>query len=180
MLELTIPEIDLYDDKTQTFIHYDSVDVQLEHSLLSISKWESKWHKVFLSKDAKTEEETIDYIRCMLLTPNIDPEMLKYLPLEAAKKINEYIEDPMTATWFSDKGKQGGSREIITSELIYYWMISLQIPFECENWHLNRLLTLIHVCDVKNSPKKKMSKADLMRRNTALNNARRAKYNTKG
>ena len=125
--------------------------------------------------------ESNDYVQCMTLTKNVDPMVYQALPPEVIKQINEYIDAPMTATWFSDKnGKSRHSREIITSQIIYYWMIACEIPFECEKWHLNRLMTLIHVCNVKNQPKKKLGKSELGNRNTALNKARRAKMHSRG
>ena len=125
--------------------------ILLEHSLVSLAKWESHWKKPFLSKDQKTRAETIDYIRCMTLTANVNREFYNTLTQENINAVNAYINDSMTATTFYDGGKtKSPSREIITAELIYYWMVSLQIPFECQNWHLNRLLTLIRVCNIKN------------------------------
>ena len=181
MLQVVIPGIELYDEESQEFISTKEQTLQLEHSLVSLSKWESKWCKPFLSKDIKTREETIDYIRCMTITQNVDPNVYKFIPDEKIEEINKYIDAPMTATWFSeDKGGKGGGRETITNELIYYWMISLNIPFDCQKWHLNRLLTLVRVCNVKNQPPKKMSRRDVMSRNAALNAARRKQLNTKG
>ena len=180
MLELDLPKLELYDPVTNTFFNSDEVHLKLEHSLVAVSKWESKWHKPFLTKDEKTSEQMQDYVRCMTLTKDVDPLVYKFLPAFAVVEINKYIEDPMTATWFSKTETKRPNRETITAELIYYWMIQCEIPFECQYWHLNRLLTLIHVCDVKNAPAKKMSKGELMRRNTALNAARKSKYNTRG
>lgn len=136
---------------------------------------------MFLSRTKElSQEETIDYIRCMTITQNVPPEIYKVLTQENIDEITAYIENPMTATYFSNT--QGGppNREQITSELIYYWMISLNIPIKCEKWHLNRLLTLIRVCNVKNQPPKKMGKKALMSRNAALNAARRKQLNTTG
>ena len=178
MLLLTIPPIEMFNEKTSEFVYSKETKISLEHSLVSLSKWESKWNKPFLSKDNKTLEETIDYIRCMTITQNVDPEVYFRLTDENINTINKYIESPMTATTFSDNGHS--SREIITSELIYYWMSSLNIPMECQKWHLNRLLTLIRVCNIKNAPAKKMSRREIMNRNAALNAARRKKLNSTG
>lgn len=180
MLQITIPSTELWDEENQEFITTREYVLQLEHSLVSISKWESKWNKVFLSKEEKTYEETIDYIKCMTITQNIPDEAYRYITKANVDQIDKYITAPMTATWFAKENPTGGSREKITSELIYYWMIALNIPFECQKWHLNRLLTLIRVCNVKNTPPKKMSKRSLMQRNAALNAARRQQYNTTG
>lgn len=178
MLLLTIPPIEMFNEKTNEFVYSKETKISLEHSLVSLSKWESRWNKPFLSKDNKTLEETIDYIRCMTITQNVDSDVYFRLTDDNINTINKYIESPMTATTFSDNGRN--SREIITSELIYYWMISLNIPMECQRWHLNRLLTLIRVCNIKNTPPKKMSRREIMDRNAALNAARRKKYNSTG
>ena len=154
--------------------------LQLEHSLVSLSKWESKWCKPFFSKQEKTYEETIDYIKCMTITQNVKDDVYTRLTNDNVMQINKYIEAPMTATTFSKDANGKGGKEIITSELIYYWMIALNIPFECQKWHINRLLTLVRVCNVKNEPSKKMSKKDIMSRNRALNAARRKQLNSKG
>lgn len=180
MLQITIPSTEMYDETTNEFKRTKEYVLQLEHSLVSISKWESKWNKVFLSKDDKTYEEVIDYIKCMTITQNIPDEAYRYLTKDNIDQIEKYISAPMTATWFSNEKKTGVNREKTTSELIYYWMIALNIPFECQKWHLNRLLTLIRVCNIKNAPPKKMSKSALMKRNAALNAARRQQYNTSG
>lgn len=181
MLPITLPEgTDLWDEKKEEFIPGKKQTILLEHSLVSISKWEAKWHKAFLGKQEKTYEEVLDYIRCMTVTQNVDPVVYNRLTNEDIQKINDYIENPMTATVLNDRNQKGGNRETLTSELIYYYMIALNIPFECEKWHLNRLITLIRVCDVKNTPPKKMSGREIMSRNAALNAARRKKFNTKG
>ena len=182
MLQITIPSTEFWDERKEEFIYEKEKTLQLEHSLVSISKWESKWHKAFLTNKEKTTEEIIDYIKCMTITQNVDPNVYSRITNKIIQEIYEYINDPMTATVLNDRNRQGGggSRETITSELIYYWMIALNIPFECKKWHLNRLLTLIRVCEVKNAPPKKMSKSDLMSRNAALNAARRKQFNTKG
>ena len=180
MLRITIPAVEQWDEAKQEFIYTKEQTLSLEHSLVSLSKWESKWCKAFLTKDEKTFEETLDYIKCMTLTQNVDPEVYNYLTNGNIKEINEYIEAPMTATYFSDEKTSKISREQVTAELIYYWMIAFNIPFECQKWHLNRLLTLIKVCNIKNQPPKKRSKKDIMSRNAALNAARRKRLNTKG
>ena len=154
--------------------------LQLEHSLVSLRKWESKWCKPFLSSDQKTLEETIDYIKCMTLTQNVSPETYRFLTDNNIKEINDYISAPMTATTFSGNEQKKAGREIITAELVYYWMIALQIPFECQKWHLNSLLTLIRVCNIKNQPPKKRSKHDTMSRYAQMNAARRQQLNSKG
>lgn len=179
MLPITIPGFEYFDEKTGKIITVKSQDLQLEHSLVSISKWESKWKKPFLADKAKTKEETIDYIRCMTLTQHVDPLVYNGVTYNNIQAVNNYIADPMTATTF--KKKQGkSSSSVITSEIIYYWMISLEIPMECQKWHLNRLLTLIRVCDEKSQPGKKMSKRDVMNQYKSLNAARRSKYGTRG
>lgn len=179
MLTINIPDREWFNDATQEFITVKGTTLQLEHSLVSLSKWEAKWNIPFLSKDEKTLEQTLDYIRCMTITQNVNPMVYEQLSEENIKQINKYINSSMTATTFSNLNNNS-SREIITSELIYYWMISLNVPMECQKWHLNRLLTLIRVCNAKNAPAKKMSARDIMSRNSALNAARRKKYNTKG
>lgn len=180
MLHITIPSVELWDEKQEEFINTKEQTLQLEHSLVSVSKWESKWCKVFLSKKEKTYEETIDYIKCMTITQNVNPDIYKYLTRENIEQINDYITAPMTATWFSDDKSRSSGSEQVTSELIYYWMIALNIPFECQKWHLNRLLTLIRVCNIKNKPAKKMSRSDILRRNASLNAARRKQLGSNG
>lgn len=180
MLQITIPAVELWDERKQEFVTTKEQTLQLEHSLVSISKWESKWCKPFLSKQEKTFEETLDYIKCMTITQNVDPEVYNYLTNKNIEEINNYINAPMTATYFSDDKIAKTSREQITAELIYYWMIALNIPFECQKWHLNRLLTLIKVCNIKNQPPKKRNRKEIMSRNTALNAARKKQLNTKG
>lgn len=180
MLQITIPSVELFDERKQEFVYVKGQTLKLEHSLVSISKWESKWCKAFLSKTEKSFDETIDYIKCMTITQNVDPEIYKYLTQENIKQVNEYISAPMTATTFAPDKSGTGGRETITSELIYYWMIALNIPSKYETWHLNRLLTLIRICNIKNTPPKKRSKRDIMSRNAALNAARRAQMGTNG
>lgn len=174
-----VPAVELFDQKTNTFRYTKATDLHLEHSLVSISKWESKWHVPFLTKKEKTPEQMRDYIKCMTITQNVSDDVYLSLNENHIKAIADYIDNPMTATTIS-KTSQPPNREIITSELIYYWMFSYGIPMECQKWHLNRLITLINVFSVKNSPPKKMSKNELMARNRALNEQRRAKLNSKG
>lgn len=181
MLKITIPSIELYDEANQEFVTSKEQTIVLEHSLVSLSKWESKWCKPFLSNDDKTLAETIDYVECMTVTQNVDPILYKGLTNENLKDVSEYIDLPMTATTIQiDKQKKPLKKEIITSEIIYYWMIAMTIPLECQKWHLNRLLTLINVCNIKNKPKEKMSKNETIARNKALNEERRKKLNTTG
>ncbi len=178
MLTVTIPPIESYDEIKEEFNTLKGAVLLLEHSLVSLSKWESKWCKPFLLKEDKSYEETADYIACMTITQNVDQAVYQTIPNSIIEQVNEYIDRPMTATVIRQRTK--GSREIITAEIIYYWMIALQIPFECQKWHLNRLLTLINVCNIKNGPQKKMSQRDVMRRNSELNAARRNSLNSKG
>ena len=180
MLQITIPATEEWDEARQVFVYAQEQTIQMEHSLISLSKWESKWCKSFFSKQEKTYEETLDYIKCMTLTQNVKDDVYNRLTRKNVEEINKYIEAPMTATYFANDQKAGPSREVITSELIYYWMIALNIPFECQKWHLNRLLTLIKVCNIKNQPPKKMSRREIMSRNSALNAARRQQMNTRG
>lgn len=173
MLRITIPAREQYDEINNEFIVSEEQTLELEHSLVALSKWESKWHKPFLTKDIKTEEELIDYVRCMTLTENVDPHVYNLLTNEHMTAINNYMEDSSTATWFSKKGAGKNTGEQTTNELLYYQMIALNIPMECENWHLNRLLTLIRICNEKNQPNKKMSKRDTLNQYRSLNAARR-------
>lgn len=180
MLRITVPSNELWDDKKEEFVFVKEQTLQLEHSLVSLSKWESKWCKPFLGRHEKTDEEVLDYIRCMTLTQNVSPDVYYRLTTENIQKINDYIDAPMTATVFYHDEQFKPNREKVTSELIYYWMIALNIPFECQKWHLNRLLTLIEVCNIKNAPPKKRSRSEIMSRNAALNAARRKQLHTKG
>lgn len=179
MLKITIPATEMWDGTR--FIYTEERTLQLEHSLVSLQKWESKWCKPFLSKEGLTSEETIDYIRCMTITQNVPPEVYNALTDDNIKAVEEYINKPMTASWFSE-GKKGGktSNEAVTAELIYYWMISLQIPPEYRKWHLNQLITLLRVCSSKNAPQKKMSRKATINQYAALNAARKKKLNTHG
>lgn len=180
MLRIIVPALELWDEEKGEFVYRKEQPLQLEHSLFSLSKWESKWKKPFLGKEEKTSEETLDYVRCMTVTQNVDPEVYSRLSNDNIRQINEYINDPMTATTFSQRGRRKNNRETITNELIYYWMVSYNIPPEYQKWHLNRLLTLIQVCTVKNEKPKSRSKREIMAENAAINAARRKQFGTKG
>lgn len=180
MLNITIPAVELWDERTKEFVYVKSQTLSLEHSLVSISKWESKWHKAFLTKAEKTPEETIDYIKCMTLTQNVPPEVYSYLTNENIMEVNRYIDDPMSASSVPDEKGPSNSREQVTSELIYYWMVALNIPFECKKWHLNRLLMLIRICNHKNQPPKKTSQRDRYKNHKAINAANRKRFHSKG
>ena len=179
MLQVTIPEAEYFDSEKNIFIYIKQQILTLEHSLVSISKWEQKWNKPFMETDIKTHEESKDYIKCMTLTQNVDPIIYDYIPESIYREIDAYISAPMTATKFREDNNSK-NKEIITSELIYYWMITLGIPFECRKWHLNTLIALIKVCEIKNTPPKKMSKNEIMSRNAELNAKRRAAMHSKG
>lgn len=193
MLKIIVPKLTAsrYDPEKEIFLDVDDpsnkeVVLWLEHSLFSLSKWESKWHKPFLRKDGFEGEEFIDYVRMMTVWPKQVPEEVYYrLTNENQKEIVAYIGDPMTATTFSkhknsrDGNAKSPGRQQVTAELLYYSMIAYNIPFECEKWHLNRLMTLIHVCEIKNNPQK-MSKKDQVSQTKALNAARRAKHHSRG
>ena len=189
MLQIIIPEREYFDDQRQEFVYTKKHTLLLEHSLISISKWEAKWKKPFLSNTTeRTVEESKDYIRCMNLSSNWDDSIFNDITTNEMKQIADYIDDKMTATWFNDKNVQQGNGakrpsgrgQVITSELIYYWMISYGIPFECQKWHINRLLTLIRICQIKNAPAKKMKKKDLYAMNRELNESRKRQLGTRG
>jgi hypothetical protein len=182
MLQLTIPAHEYYNQRTGEFGYTHDTTIQLEHSLVSISKWESKWRKPYLGNEQKTRTQYIDYIRCMTITQNVDPMVYGFITDKQFKQIDDYINAPMTATWFSEKpGNRPPTKPIvITSEIIYYWMIALNIPVEFQKWHLNRLLTLIRVCNEKNAPARKRDKKAMLEERRALNDARRKRLNTRG
>lgn len=188
MLPIEIPDSEMWDpnyvnekgEKIGRFIPVKATVLNLEHSLVSISKWEAKWHKPFLNGEKNTEE-TLDYIRCMTITQNVDPNVYQCLTRENIEKITKYIEDPATATVFKETRNSPKSREIITSEIIYYWMISYNIPVEiCQKWHLNRLLALIRVFNIKNAPPKKRSQSEIIRDYAHINEMNRKRFNSKG
>lgn len=180
MLQIEIPTVELFDDANQEFINIKGRVLNLEHSLISLSKWESKWKVPFIETKNLSIEQTIDYVRFMTIDKNVDPNVYQALTQENIDAVTDYIQDSMTATWFNDRGGKI-NREIITAEIIYYQMIALNIPFECQKWHLNRLLTLIKVCNIKNSGKdQKMRRQDIYEQNRSLNEQRRKAMNTKG
>jgi hypothetical protein len=180
MLYLEIPGGEYFNDNTQEFSYDDPVTLTMEHSLLSLSKWESIWNKPFMTTDEKTIEETISYAQCMTINKVSDDVWSRFTQRQA-NIMQEYIEANKSATTFHEPdAKKGPSREIVTTELIYYWMVAYQIPFEAEKWHLSRLMALIRIAGIKNQKEKKMSKKDVMSRNAALNRARRAKAGTNG
>jgi len=180
MLTIVVPGVEMFDEESQEFVTRDDVTLELEHSLVSLSKWESIYEKPFLGKEEKAVEEVFEYIKLMTLTPNVPEQVFSKLSETNIMAINGYIDAKMTATWFSEAPGAPQSRDVITSELIYYWMISFQIPFECETWHLNRLFTLIRVCNIKQAKPKKMSRAEIAARNRELNAQRRKQLGTTG
>lgn len=184
MLQIVIPEQEKYDEASEEFIKVKKTTLKLEHSLLSVKKWESRWHKPYLGNEDKTIPEILDYISCMSLNrESIDPMVYRCLTEENIQMIVEYIKDPMTATWFSNNTRIGASNkrgEIVTAEVIYYWMVTLQVPVEFEKWHLNQLLTLLKVINIKNGGEKKMSAKDAAIERKMLNEQRKAKYKTRG
>lgn len=179
MLKIHVSGSEIFDEFSEEFIIVKATDLVLEHSLISVSKWESKWHKPFLKDEKKSDEELLDYIRCMTLTQNVDPHVYLSLSRENIDQILSYINDSMTATTFS-KINGSPNHEIYTSELIYYYMITAGVPIDCQKWHLNRLLTLLKICGIKTSKQKPMTKAAIMKQNSAINAARRAKTGSKG
>lgn len=189
MLEITIPKqhYEFYNESENEFSVVDvkETTIQMEHSLISLKKWEQKWQKPFLNNDQKSKEEQIDYFRCMTLSKNIDPNVYNWIPIDELNKIMEYIKNPMTATtiWFRGNktiGAQKNQNETVTAELIYYWMIALMIPIEFEKWHLNQLLTLIQVVNIKNGKDQKLDKVTAAKERDRLNAKRRAMLKSKG
>lgn len=181
MLIITIPGTELFDQGTETFLESKEATLKLEHSLISISKWESIWKKPFLGSGTKSREETISYVKCMTISPSVDDNVYNSINNQSIEVINSYIENSMTATTFNKATiTSSGRTPTITSELIYYWMVVMNIPFDCEKWHLNRLLTLINIYDLKNGSKKKMSRKEIFAQQRLLNEKRKAELNTKG
>jgi hypothetical protein len=182
VLRITIfPHGELFDASSGTFKKAgDGYVMDLEHSLISVSKWEEKWEVPFLADTEKTDEQVMDYVKCMVVGPEPPPEIWARLTADHVKAIQDHISAKKTATWFSKKKPSGPAREIITSELIYYWMVTHNIPPEYQNWHLSRLLTLIEVCNVKNAPAEKKDPKTAAAERRALNDARRKQHNTTG
>jgi len=180
MLTITLLGIEMFDEDEQEFVTRGDIVLELEHSLVSLSKWEAIHEKPFLGDVDKTPEETYAYIKAMTLTPGVPEEVYQKLSHENLEAINTYINARMSATWFSEVPGASKSREIITAELVYYWMTQFQIPFECERWHLNRLFTLIRICNLKQTKPKKMGRAEAAARNRELNAQRKAQLGSTG
>ncbi len=181
MLTIRVGETEAYDEEKQEFVKVGGTPLHLEHSLVSLSKWESIHEEAFLGSKPKTPEQVLSYIECMVVGEIPRGEIFQELTEANIAAINAYIDRKMTATWFSDQPGVPRTREIITSELIYYWMTAFHIPFECETWHLNRLFTLIRICNIKQDNKpKKMSRAEVAERNRKLNKERQQQFGTKG
>lgn len=180
MLVVEVPVKEVFNEETSEFEVVETFTLEMEHSLASLSKWESFFEKPFLTNAEKTDEEVLFYIKAMTLTPDVPPEIFLRLSKSNVEAINNHISAKMTATWFSDNNNRTNSRETITAEILYHMMIALNIPFECQYWHLNRLLTLIKVCNLKNAPQKKIPKSEMLSRQRALNAQRRAKLGSSG
>lgn len=182
MLKIIIAGEESFDEENQMFVFLDEpVCLVLEHSLLSLSKWESEFEKPFLSADQKTPEETNAYIKAMILTPDYPEDIILKLTKKNQTEINDYIGSNYSATTFGKaQAVKRGRPEVITSELIYYWMVSYNVPFECEEWHLNRLFNLLQVCNIKNSKQKKMPKREAAAMQRDLNAKRKAELGTSG
>lgn len=179
MLRIIVPGGEYYDSSKQEFLYSKDTELQMEHSLISVSKWESRWHKAYNTKREKTAEELLDYFKCMTIN-RVDQEVYDRLTTKNIEDIINYINEPMTAVYFPTHEDQRGSGDVVTSEVLYYYMVTLGIPFECEKWHLNRLIALIEVCSIKTASPKKMSKSQIARRNSKINAARRKMNKSKG
>lgn len=181
MLIVTIPSLELFDERTSMFVNTEEIELQMEHSLVTLSEWESKWEQPFLKPEPKTTEQTYSYLQIMVRNRNVSIEEIKRLPDSEIEKINDYIESKMTATWFNEMASsRPASREMVTNELIYHWMVALNVPWEAEHWHLNRLITLLRVIDAKNQKPKKMPRNEQLARQRELNAQRKAKLGTNG
>ena len=180
MLQLFIPKAEYWDEKKEEFVYVGKdVTLKLEHSLISISKWEAKWHVSFFQSE-KTNEMLLSYIECMTLNSDVDQSIYLRLTKEHYDQINKYLSDSMTASTVKDIKKHPRTNEILTSELIYYYMIQYGIPVEFEKWHINRLIMLIKICGAKGDSGAKMSRSEIFKQNKALNEARKAKWHTRG
>lgn len=180
MLTIEVPLGEGYDEEKEEFVVTSSFKLELEHSLVSLSKWESKFEKPFLSDKEKTLEETLWYVKAMTLTPNVPDDIYEKLTKENVESISDYINGKQTATWFREDNKKSFNQEIITGEIIYYWMLTLNVDKACDNWHLNRLITLIRVTNEKNAPPKKVSRAEMARQRSELNRKRLAQSTNRG
>lgn len=187
MKTITIPGALFFNEEDNSFIQTKEVTIDIEHSLHALSKWECKWHSAFFGNDKKTNEQILDYVRCMTLTEGVDPNVYRFIPANILEEIGKYMEDSMTSIDWNAQQKRKSTKtygkphqETVTSELIYFWMIDCGIPPEYEYWHLNKLLSLIKMCYLKRTPPKKMSKNELLSRNASLNAARRKALNTTG
>ena len=180
MLRITIKGDEYFNEETQEFSNKGDVVVDLEHSLVSLSKWESKYQVPFLSSLDKTSEQMLDYLRFMVVSKRVDPNVMYFISEENMQEIQAYIDSKESATTFGEMPERKGPAETITAELVYYWMVAFNIPFECQHWHLNRLFALIRICNIKNSPPKKMSKHEISRKYHELNEKRKAELGTNG
>lgn len=179
MLEITIPGGERWSDRENRFYYPKETTIRLEHSLVSLSKWEAKWEIPFIGNRNLTYEQNCDYVQCMNMTQNVSSEVFEFIPPETLAEIRQYVDKKMTATTISNTtGRK--SRETVTSEVIYCWMTELGIPFECQKWHLNRLITFIQVCQIRKAPQKKYRGSDLLRRNYELNELRKKQWGSNG
>ncbi len=180
MLRIIIKGEELFNETDNTFSSTEDVVFDLEHSLISLSKWESKYEKPFLSSEKKTSEEILEYIKTMVITPDPDLDVLYRCDKENLDEVQRYIDSKQSATTFGAMPERRGPGETITSELIYYWIVFFNIPFDCQYWHLNRLFSLIKICNIKSSKPKKLSRNEMAQRNRELNAKRKAELGTRG